>query len=171
MNSHCCYSYQYLVHDDRDCWFGRQKKIVDSPELQMLQTSETCTHVKKKVSQFAVSCQKYIQRLVTSIVIQYMYLALGEILEFFSIQFRRLTCLANNFQISQLYLQNNQLTDITGALQHLTCLEVLMLHNNQLTKLDKVVKEFKKMQSLRTLSEYFLLWQIDVQGLVLIKKY
>lgn len=91
-----------------------------------------------------------------------MYLALGEILEFFSIQFRRLTCLANNFQISQLYLQNNQLTDITGALQHLTCLEALMLHNNQLTKLDRVVKEFKKMQSLRTLSEYFLLWQIDV---------
>ncbi|XP_045175128.2 leucine-rich repeat-containing protein 72-like isoform X2 [Mercenaria mercenaria] len=65
---------------------------------------------------------------------------------------REITCLDNNFQLAELYLQNNQLTDIYGALQHLTSLQVLMLHNNQLTKLDKVVKEFNKMQCLRTLN-------------------
>lgn len=65
---------------------------------------------------------------------------------------RRLTCVKNNFQLSELYLQNNQLTEVTGALSHLTCLNILMLNNNQLTKLDQVVKEFKKMQCLKTLN-------------------
>ncbi|XP_052232387.1 leucine-rich repeat-containing protein 72-like isoform X2 [Dreissena polymorpha] len=65
---------------------------------------------------------------------------------------RKLTCVANNFQLRELYLQSNQLTDVYGSLQHLTCLEVLMLHNNQLTKLDRLVKEFKKMQTLKILN-------------------
>ncbi|KAL4224483.1 Leucine-rich repeat-containing protein 72 [Mactra antiquata] len=65
---------------------------------------------------------------------------------------RQITCLENNFQLSELYLQNNQLTDVYGSLKHLTSLEVLMLHNNQITKLDLIVKEFKKMQCLKTLN-------------------
>ena len=69
-------------------------------------------------------------------------------------QLRRLDCLRDNFQLAELYLQNNQLVEVFGALQHLTCLQVLMLHNNQLTKLDRLLKEFKKMQCLKTLSKY-----------------
>lgn len=65
---------------------------------------------------------------------------------------RRINCLNNNFHLKELHLQNNQLTTITGALRHLTCLEVLMLQNNQLTKLEKVAKEFIKMQTLHTLN-------------------
>ncbi|XP_052802393.1 leucine-rich repeat-containing protein 72-like isoform X2 [Mya arenaria] len=65
---------------------------------------------------------------------------------------RGISCLSGNFQIRELYLQNNELTDVSGSLRHLTCLEVLMLHNNQLTKLDRLVKEFKKMQTLKILN-------------------
>ncbi|KAK7491475.1 hypothetical protein BaRGS_00017304 [Batillaria attramentaria] len=61
---------------------------------------------------------------------------------------RRIACLSINFRLSELYLQDNELTEITGAIGHLTCLQVLMLHNNQLTKLDKVTREFQKMQNL-----------------------
>lgn len=83
----------------------------------------------------------------------------------FSLQLRRLTCLSHNFQIAELYLQDNQLTAITGTLHHLTCLQVLMLHNNQLTKLDKVVKEFKKMQVLKTLSKFVSVkYELHVNG-------
>jgi len=71
----------------------------------------------------------------------------------FFLQLRRINCLNNNFHLKELHLQNNQLTTITGALRHLTCLEVLMLQNNQLTKLEKVAKEFIKMQTLHTLSK------------------
>ncbi|KAJ8299519.1 hypothetical protein KUTeg_023579 [Tegillarca granosa] len=64
---------------------------------------------------------------------------------------RRINCLKNNFNLAELHLHDNQLVEISGALQHLTCLKVLMLQNNQLTKLEKVVKEFLKMQTLHTL--------------------
>ncbi|XP_071104835.1 leucine-rich repeat-containing protein 72-like [Haliotis cracherodii] len=65
---------------------------------------------------------------------------------------RQLNCLSENYQLSELYLHNNELVDITGAFHHLTCLQVLMLHNNQLTKLDRILTEIKKMQSLKTLN-------------------
>lgn len=65
---------------------------------------------------------------------------------------RRVNFLNNNFHISELHLQDNQLVDITGAVGHLTCLRVLMLQNNQLTKLEKVVREFQKMLTLHTLN-------------------
>ncbi|XP_013384676.1 leucine-rich repeat-containing protein 72 [Lingula anatina] len=60
--------------------------------------------------------------------------------------------LANNYRLSELYLQENHLKEITGALKHLTSMEVLYLHNNQLTKLEKVVAEFRKMQNLKSLN-------------------
>ncbi len=69
-------------------------------------------------------------------------------------QLRRVQCLSNNFRISELYLQHNALVEVTGMLHHLTCLRVLLLHNNQLEKLDRVVGEFAKMQDLKTLSKY-----------------
>ncbi|XP_066305345.1 leucine-rich repeat-containing protein 72-like [Branchiostoma lanceolatum] len=65
---------------------------------------------------------------------------------------RRIDCILNNFRLSELYLENNELIDISGALGHLTCLQVLMLHNNQLTKLEEVVRELRPMQALRVLN-------------------
>jgi len=64
----------------------------------------------------------------------------------------RITCLHGNLRLSELYLQHNALKSICGALAHLTCLKVLLLHNNQLEKLDKVVHELRSMHTLHTLN-------------------
>ncbi|XP_009324395.1 PREDICTED: leucine-rich repeat-containing protein 72 [Pygoscelis adeliae] len=63
-----------------------------------------------------------------------------------------LTFLIKNYCLTELYLNNNELTDISGALKHLCALQILLLHNNQLKKLDKTVKELKGMISLQTLT-------------------
>lgn len=55
--------------------------------------------------------------------------------------------------MTELHLQYNLLKDITGALEHLTQLQVLMLQGNQLTNLEKVVREFRKMLNLQILSK------------------
>lgn len=68
-------------------------------------------------------------------------------------QLRQISCLTSNFRICELYLNDNELIEIAGSIGHLTCLQLCMLHNNQLTKLDKVTREFKRMQNLHTLSE------------------
>ncbi len=68
-------------------------------------------------------------------------------------QLRVVNCLSQNFRLAELYLQHNELKDISGCLQHLTCLKVLLLHNNQLEKLEKVIFEFRKMQNLEVLSK------------------
>ncbi|XP_041365328.1 leucine-rich repeat-containing protein 72-like [Gigantopelta aegis] len=65
---------------------------------------------------------------------------------------RRINCLQGNAQLTELYLQDNALVDITGALHQLTCLKTLLLHNNQLTDLEDIVNELHKMQSLETLN-------------------
>ncbi|XP_076450752.1 leucine-rich repeat-containing protein 72-like isoform X3 [Babylonia areolata] len=65
---------------------------------------------------------------------------------------RQVFCFPLNFRICELHLNNNELIDISGSLGHLTCLQLCMLHNNQLTKLDKVTTEFRKMQNLHTLN-------------------
>lgn len=95
--------------------------------------------------------------------------------EFFSFKFqlRRVNFLNNNFHISELHLQDNQLVDITGAVGHLSCLRVLMLQNNQLTKLEKVVREFQKMLTLHTLSKdyhrsYCLFFPVFSKGQILV---
>ncbi|NXT36407.1 LRC72 protein, partial [Pelecanoides urinatrix] len=63
-----------------------------------------------------------------------------------------LTFLMKNCCLTELYLNNNELTDISGALKHLCALQILFLHNNQLKKLGKTVKELKGMISLQTLN-------------------
>ncbi|NXT50323.1 LRC72 protein, partial [Pluvianellus socialis] len=63
-----------------------------------------------------------------------------------------LTFLIKNYCLTELYLNNNELTDISGALKHLCALQILLLHNNQLKKLGKTVKELKGMISLQTLN-------------------
>ncbi|XP_077979278.1 leucine-rich repeat-containing protein 72-like [Glandiceps talaboti] len=65
---------------------------------------------------------------------------------------RRINCLKFNYRLAELYLENNQLVDISGAIQHLTSLHTIMLQRNQLTKLEETVKEFKKMQALKVLN-------------------
>ncbi|CAH1786897.1 unnamed protein product [Owenia fusiformis] len=65
---------------------------------------------------------------------------------------RRLRCLNNNFRLAELYLDQNEMVEISGALEHLTCMEVLHLHDNQLTKLENVIYELRKMQNLKVLN-------------------
>ncbi|XP_033118406.1 leucine-rich repeat-containing protein 72-like [Anneissia japonica] len=65
---------------------------------------------------------------------------------------RHIGCITRNFHMTELYLQDNELVDICGAVAHLTCLHTIMLQNNQLTKLEQTVKEFKAMQNLRVLN-------------------
>ncbi|KAK6190712.1 hypothetical protein SNE40_002515 [Patella caerulea] len=65
---------------------------------------------------------------------------------------RRVNCLNGNCRLVELYLHNNEIIEISGALQHLTCLKLLFLNNNQLTRLDSVLSELKKMNCLQTLN-------------------
>ncbi|XP_050984741.1 leucine-rich repeat-containing protein 72 [Labeo rohita] len=59
-----------------------------------------------------------------------------------------------NCCLTELYLQNNDIHSISGALRHLTCLRVLLLFNNQMRCLEETVSELKYMQDLHTLSLY-----------------
>ncbi|XP_073779984.1 leucine-rich repeat-containing protein 72 isoform X2 [Danio rerio] len=59
-----------------------------------------------------------------------------------------------NCCLTELYLQNNDILSISGALRHLTCLRVLLLFNNQIKCLEETVVELKNMQELHTLSLY-----------------
>ncbi|NXL45176.1 LRC72 protein, partial [Podilymbus podiceps] len=67
-------------------------------------------------------------------------------------QIQDLTFLVKNYCLTELYLNDNELTDISGALKHLRALQILLLHNNQLKNLGKTVKELKGMISLQTLN-------------------
>ncbi|XP_016424137.1 leucine-rich repeat-containing protein 72 [Sinocyclocheilus rhinocerous] len=58
-----------------------------------------------------------------------------------------------NCCLTELYLQNNGILSISGALRHLTCLQVLLLFNNQMKCLEETVSELKNMQELHTLCE------------------
>lgn len=51
-------------------------------------------------------------------------------------------------------MQDNQLSTVTGYLAHLHGMTSLFLHNNQLQKLDLVVREFRHMHGLRYLSTH-----------------
>ncbi|XP_036419824.1 leucine-rich repeat-containing protein 72 isoform X3 [Colossoma macropomum] len=55
-----------------------------------------------------------------------------------------------NCCLAELYLQNNEITSISGSLRHLTCLRVLLLHNNQLKDLEEMVAELRNMHCLQT---------------------
>ncbi|NXN13443.1 LRC72 protein, partial [Indicator maculatus] len=67
-------------------------------------------------------------------------------------QIQDLTFLSKNYCLTELYLHNNELTDISGALKHLCVLQILLLHNNQLISLDRTTKELKGIRSLQTLN-------------------
>lgn len=60
--------------------------------------------------------------------------------------------LGNNFRLTELYLNGNELCDITGTLRHVSSLQTLMLNDNHLTNLQATVKELKEMRSLRVLN-------------------
>ncbi|XP_050564390.1 leucine-rich repeat-containing protein 72 [Cygnus atratus] len=66
-----------------------------------------------------------------------------------------LTFLKKNYCLTELYLNNNEITDISGALKHLCALQILLLHNNQLKQLGKTVKELKGIISLQTLNLFY----------------
>uniref|UniRef100_A0A3P8YF87 U2A'/phosphoprotein 32 family A C-terminal domain-containing protein n=2 Tax=Esox lucius TaxID=8010 RepID=A0A3P8YF87_ESOLU len=55
-----------------------------------------------------------------------------------------------NCCVTELYLQNNEIKSISGALGHLTCLKVLLLHNNQMQKLEDCMAELRNMHNLHT---------------------
>ncbi|XP_072547181.1 leucine-rich repeat-containing protein 72 [Salminus brasiliensis] len=57
--------------------------------------------------------------------------------------------------IAELYLQNNEISSISGALRHLTCLRVLLLHNNRLKNLEETVAELRHTHCLQTVN-FFL---------------
>lgn len=65
---------------------------------------------------------------------------------------RKLNCFSSNYQLRELYLQDNMLVELNGSLHHLTCLQVLLLNGNQLVKLTDIVHELKAMQCLKTLN-------------------
>ncbi|XP_073438250.1 leucine-rich repeat-containing protein 72 isoform X3 [Dendrobates tinctorius] len=60
--------------------------------------------------------------------------------------------LGSNFRLTELYLNSNELCDITGSLKHLSSLQTLMLHDNHLTDLKRTVKELRGMTDLRVLN-------------------
>ncbi|XP_040551650.1 leucine-rich repeat-containing protein 72 isoform X3 [Gallus gallus] len=66
-----------------------------------------------------------------------------------------LSFLKKNYCLTELYLNNNELTDISGALKNLHSLQILLLHNNQLKQLGETVKELKGIISLRTLNLFY----------------
>lgn len=65
---------------------------------------------------------------------------------------RKLTCFSSNYQLRELYLQDNLMMELNGCLKHLTCLQVLLLNGNQLLKLTDVVHELRAMQCLKKLN-------------------
>ena len=61
------------------------------------------------------------------------------------------------FRITELHLQKNELISITGTISHLHNLQVLMLHNNQLSDMRGSVKEISSIHTLKRLSEFLYL--------------
>lgn len=53
-----------------------------------------------------------------------------------------------------MFLQMFWIYSFLGALRHLSCLRVLLLHNNEIKCLDETVAELRNMQDLHTLCEY-----------------
>ncbi|XP_067854544.1 leucine-rich repeat-containing protein 72 isoform X2 [Heptranchias perlo] len=64
---------------------------------------------------------------------------------------KHLNFLRTNSHLKELYLHNNLLTDITGALKHLKSLHILMLQNNWLTKVEQTITEFRNLRWMHTL--------------------
>ncbi|KAM3929247.1 leucine-rich repeat-containing protein 72 [Leptodactylus fuscus] len=67
-------------------------------------------------------------------------------------QISKVNFLGKNFRLTELYLNGNELCDITGSLRHLTSLHTLMLNDNHLTDLETTTRELKAMTNLRVLN-------------------
>ncbi|XP_038653401.1 leucine-rich repeat-containing protein 72 [Scyliorhinus canicula] len=65
---------------------------------------------------------------------------------------KNLDFLRLNIHLKELYLSSNLISEIAGALKNLTSLRILMLQNNWLHGVDKVVAEIKKSSWLHTLN-------------------
>ncbi|XP_064205971.1 leucine-rich repeat-containing protein 72 [Anguilla rostrata] len=76
---------------------------------------------------------------------------------------KNISCLAISCCLTELYLHNNTITSISGALGHLTCLKILSLHNNELRRLEESVRELKRMQCLHIVSFYLNPLTLDPQ--------
>ncbi|KAG8139055.1 hypothetical protein E2320_001833 [Naja naja] len=63
-----------------------------------------------------------------------------------------ITFVKYNCCLTELYLHNNDIRNITGALKNLHSLQILLLHNNQLKNLDMTVKELQGLRTLHTLN-------------------
>ncbi|XP_062814138.1 leucine-rich repeat-containing protein 72 isoform X2 [Anolis carolinensis] len=61
---------------------------------------------------------------------------------------QNLAFLKHNFCMAELYLNNNEIRTIEGALKHMRSLKILFLHNNQLRNLETSVKELHRMRDL-----------------------
>ncbi|XP_072365268.1 leucine-rich repeat-containing protein 72 isoform X3 [Scyliorhinus torazame] len=64
---------------------------------------------------------------------------------------KHLDFLRLNIHLKELYLNSNLISEITGALKNLASLQILMLQNNWLHGVAKVVAEIKKLSWLHTL--------------------
>jgi len=62
------------------------------------------------------------------------------------------SCIRSNYRITELHLQKNELISITGTISHLHNLQVLMLHNNQLSDIKGSVKELSSIFTLKRLN-------------------
>jgi len=62
------------------------------------------------------------------------------------------SCIRSNYRITELHLQKNELISITGTISHLHNLQVLMLHNNQLSDMRGSVKEISSIHTLKRLN-------------------
>ncbi|XP_072365267.1 leucine-rich repeat-containing protein 72 isoform X2 [Scyliorhinus torazame] len=65
---------------------------------------------------------------------------------------KHLDFLRLNIHLKELYLNSNLISEITGALKNLASLQILMLQNNWLHGVAKVVAEIKKLSWLHTLN-------------------
>ncbi|XP_058036497.1 leucine-rich repeat-containing protein 72 [Ahaetulla prasina] len=63
-----------------------------------------------------------------------------------------ITSVKYNCCLTELYLHNNDIRSITGALKNLHSLQILLLHNNQLKNLNLTVKELQGLRTLHTLN-------------------
>ncbi|XP_072365270.1 uncharacterized protein [Scyliorhinus torazame] len=72
---------------------------------------------------------------------------------------KHLDFLRLNIHLKELYLNSNLISEITGALKNLASLQILMLQNNWLHGVAKVVAEIKKLSWLHTLSQKISIYE------------
>lgn len=71
-------------------------------------------------------------------------------------QLENLDFLRRNYSLGELYAGNNHISNIKGALSHLTNLRVLHLQNNQISNLKTLAYELRHLTGLEDLSEFLV---------------